>query len=243
MKILKAIGNFVLKHTTVISLICFTIIFFFAAWTFGQEPTIKNGVFMMLWGVVFVSEVILLRIKQVKEEQQDILRELTKLRHPSQQKQTVFVIRKDKIDEAFEKSMSKGYKFPETKNRDDINESLRYAYGLPFPQGGIIPQPFFEPISTDPRMSAKVTGEFPLTDDEWRNKIENTKAGEPDWTKISNSERKWLEENEPAFKETRDGEVEQDRTIADPPADEVREPFAWGPADMGKFEPATGYDK
>jgi hypothetical protein len=251
MKILKAIGNFALKHTTVISLICFTIIFFFAAWTFGQEPTIKNGVFMMLWGVVFVSEVILLRISQVKEEQQDILRELSKLRHPSAgPKPQMIVVDSGKISADFEKTLAKGVKlFPEPKIRDNINADLRHQFGVQFPQGGIIPKrPFTgEPIklsegfSTDPRMTAKVTGEFPLTDEEWRNKLATAK-------------------------ETRDGEVAQERTIADPPADEaaltdeqwetidksdigpnpqpetVREPFAWGPADMGKFEPATGYD-
>lgn len=181
MKILKAIGNFLLEHTAIISVSIFTGLFLLSLFTFRQEPTLQNGIFMILWAIIVLVQAVAHGFGRIAATQHDIQREMAKLRHPSQ----MFLVDMPRLTADHHERIDKIKNlFPEPKNRDDINEGLRQQFGI---------YAYPKLTKTDPRMSAKVTGEFPN------------------------------------FKETRDGEVEQDRTIAEPPADEMREPFNWGP--------------
>lgn len=142
MKILKAIGSFLVIRGNHISIGLFLIILAASSVIFWKEPTTQHAVFLIGWLILTLGQVFILALRGITDTQYSIQLDLAKLRHPSQ----VVVVNSDKFNETFAKPFK--IKFPENKNRDDINARLRQDYGM------------FLPYS-DPRMTAKVTGEFP----------------------------------------------------------------------------------
>ena len=194
MKILKAIGNFILAHANHISAGLFLVILAISSAVFWKEPTLQNGVFMIGWLILTLGQGLLLALNGVRNTQHDIQREMAKLRHPSQ----MFLVDMPRLTADHHERIAKIKNlFPEPKNRDAINEGLRQQFRLyEYPKGGFLNTSIIKTPDTERIYSQQEVA---------------------DWAKTG------------VFKETRDGEAEQDRTIADPPADEMREPFNWGP--------------
>lgn len=239
MKILKAIGNFAVDKVEHVVMLVWLGLFLWASIDFTQDRSLTNGVRMIIWALVLFSQLLHMNHLENRANQERIFWQLAKLRHPANREVILEMSGSPIISRRLGERLV---------SRDDINADLKQQFGIPFPKSGNIPQPFFEPISTDPRMTAKVTGEFPLTDEEWRNKIEEERKN---YSCAKDSG--YAVEHEPAIKVS-DG-VSTDPKLAEElnsgvkfPEfkatidDEVREPFAWGPADMGKLHPVQSYD-